>query len=196
MKMSSLRTLLLFSTTLAYLVSGLDAAGKPPSNPEPNPQGSPGILDSPQPVLVNPDPAKTWILDERFSDEFNTAAVDEEKWEKDLRPWGERAWSSDNVFQRNGSLVIRAHYEPHLARGQQYFYKLGVLRSREKATYGYFEARIKGCSRFPGLCPAFWLYSHGKDNNLKYPKVTYSEIDIVELQQGLYVKDLKREICW
>lgn len=44
----------------------------------------------PPPVLKNPDSTKIWILDERFSDEFNTTIVDETKWEKDLRPWGER----------------------------------------------------------------------------------------------------------
>ncbi len=152
------------------------------------------VADGPQPVLAKPDPAKAWHLDERFSDEFNTDSVDEQKWEKDLRPWGERAWSSDNVLQHNGSLVIRARYEPHDARRQQYFYKLGILRSREKTTYGFFEARIKGCSRFPGLCPGFWLYSSGGDRNPEYPKVAYSEIDIVEMQQGLYVPDLKRQV--
>lgn len=148
----------------------------------------------PLPILKEPNPGTTWILDERFSDEFNTDVVDEVKWERDLRPWGERAWRADNVFQEDGSLVIRARYEPHQVREQRYFYTFGILRSRAKTTYGYFEARIKGCSRFPGLCPGFWLYSYGADRNPRYPQVAYSEIDIVEMLQGLYVPDLKRQV--
>ncbi len=152
------------------------------------------VHHSPLPVLIKPDPAKHWVLDEQFSDEFNAQAVDQEKWDKTLRPWGERAWSSDNVFLREGKLIIQARYEPHRVRGQEYFYKLGILRSRQKTTYGYFEARIKGCSRFPGLCPGFWLYSYGEDRNPEFPDVAYSEIDIIELQQGLYNPALKRKV--
>ena len=152
------------------------------------------VRQTPLPALVEPNPAKNWVLDEQFSDEFNAQAVDQQKWDKNLRPWGERAWCSDNVLQRDGKLVIRARYEPHRVRQQRYFYKLGILRSRQKTTYGYFEARIKGCSRFPGLCPAFWLYSYGRDRNPEFPRVAYSEIDIIELEQGLYNPALKRRV--
>ncbi|EMI44072.1 kappa-carrageenase [Rhodopirellula sp. SWK7] len=147
---------------------------------------------SPQPFLQNPDPSKSWTLVETFSDEFNSGRIDRRKWITDMRPWGERAWSSDNLSQRDGKLFIKARYEPHTHRGNRYFYKLGILQSQRKTTYGYFEARIKGCSRFPGLCPAFWLYSNGRDKNPKYPKVTYSEIDIVEMLQAGWDSDLKR----
>ena len=47
-----------------------------------------------QPIFVQPDPNKAWVLDERFSDEFETGSVDEVKWEKDMRPWGDRSWKS------------------------------------------------------------------------------------------------------
>lgn len=147
--------------------------------------------DPGQPLLAKPDSAKSWVLDPTFSDEFNTSAIDRKKWITDMQPWGERAWSPDNLFQKDGSIFIRARYEPHTHKGTQYFYKLAILQSRQKSTYGFFEARIKGCSRFPGLCPAFWLYSNGKDLNPKYPNVTYSEIDIVEMLQGLYEPELK-----
>ncbi|MBK1879157.1 kappa-carrageenase [Pelagicoccus mobilis] len=132
-----------------------------------------------------------WKLVEAFSDEFDGKAINEKKWDHRLKPWGERSWTPDNVWQKDGNLHIRARYEEHARKGKEYFYKMGILRSRQKTTYGYFEARIKGCDRFPGLCPAFWLYSYGVDRNPDYPHVTYSEIDIVEMQQNNYLKELK-----
>lgn len=150
--------------------------------------------DGEQPVLVEPDPSKTWVLNKDFSDEFNSRKLDSKKWFWKMATWGDRSWSPDNVFIKDGSLVLRARYEPHEGKkGEKYFYKLGICTSTQKTTYGYFEARIKGCSKFRGLCPAFWLYSNGKDLNPDYPDITYSEIDIVELQQGLWEPDLKRE---
>ena len=141
-----------------------------------------------QPFAIDPDPAKQWRLDETFSDEFNARALDPDKWERDLKPWGERAWRADNIWQKNGRVFIQAKYDRHKdKKGNEYFYTSGILRSRTTTTYGYFEARIKGCSRFPGLCPAFWLYSSG-GRNPDYPHITYSEIDIVEMLQGTHVR--------
>ncbi|MEM0964961.1 MAG: kappa-carrageenase [Verrucomicrobiota bacterium] len=149
----------------------------------------------PLPYLDNPDPTANWRLVDDFSDEFEGGYIDERKWFRFMRPWGERAWTPDNVWQEDGTLKIQAVYEPHTdSQGREFFYKLGILQSQTKTTYGYFEARIKGCSRFPGLCPAFWLYSNRGETNPDYPDVTYSEIDIVELQQGLYNPGLKRRV--
>ncbi|MDQ8190349.1 kappa-carrageenase [Roseibacillus persicicus] len=133
-----------------------------------------------------------WQLVNAFSDEFNGPKIDTQKWETHTRPWGERSWDPDNLVQKNGKLFITARYEPHTLGGTEYFYKLGILQSHKKTTYGYFEARIKGCSRFPGLCPAFWLYSNGRERNPDYPRVTYSEVDIVEMLQGLYHPELHK----
>lgn len=141
-----------------------------------------------QPLIIDPDPSKQWTMDKNFSDEFNSRKIDESKWNNNVRPWGERSWSADNLWLEKGSLFIQARYEPHTDRrgNNNYFYKLGILQSKKKTTYGYFEARIKGCSRFPGLCPAFWLYSNGREKNPDYPDITYCEIDIVEMLQGGY----------
>ncbi|VGO12771.1 Kappa-carrageenase [Pontiella desulfatans] len=104
-----------------------------------------------------------------------------------MRPWGERAWRPENVWQKSGRLFVQAKYEPHQDRkGREFFYTCGIAQSHEKTTYGYFEASIKGCSRFPGLCPAFWLYSNGKEISPDHPHITYSEIDIIEMLQGGY----------
>ena len=40
---------------------------------------------------------------------------------------------------------------------QELFYKSGIARSPKTITYGYFDARVKGWSRYPGASPAFWL---------------------------------------
>ncbi|ADE53467.1 kappa-carrageenase [Coraliomargarita akajimensis] len=147
-----------------------------------------------QPLILDPDPSKQWVLKEDFSDEFSDTEIDEGKWTHRLKPWGERAWRAENVWQENGILSIQAKYEPHTdTKGNEYFYTVGILQTKQKTTYGYFEARIKGCSRFPGLCPAFWLYSNGKDLNPDYPHITYSEIDIVEMLQGGYDVKEKRK---
>ncbi|MDZ8117817.1 kappa-carrageenase [Pontiella agarivorans] len=147
-----------------------------------------------KPLLVDPDPASgVWKLNETFSDEFNARTLDEKKWNRNLRPWGERAWRSENVWQTQGRLFIQAKWDPHRdRRGNEYFYTCGIAQSYEKTTYGYFEASIKGCSRFPGLCPAFWLYSNGREKNPDYPHITYSEIDIIEMLQGGF-DPVKRE---
>ncbi len=56
------------------------------------------------------------------------------------------------------------------------YYKSGSVVSKNKVgTNAYYEARIKGASRYPGVCPAFWL-TH-------YSPKEHREIDLVELQQ-------------
>ena len=135
-----------------------------------------------------------WKLVEEFSDEFNGKPVDDAKWDRQLAPWGERAWRSENVYQQDGGLRIRARYEPHEKKGREYFYTMGILRSRKQTTYGYFEARVKGCSKFRGMCPGFWLFSSGKHRQeVNGETVCYSEVDIFEIQQGLWSKDLYGE---
>lgn len=132
-----------------------------------------------------------WKLLEDFSDEFNGLDVDDAKWDRHLAPWGERAWRAENVYQEDGTLRIRAKYEPHEHGGNKYFYTMGILRSRKPITYGYFEARVKGCSKFRGMCPGFWLFSSGKHRQeVNGETVCYSEIDIFEIEQGLWSKEL------
>lgn len=153
--------------------------------------------DTNGPVLpLHPGP-NAWQLVSDLSDEFDASGVDTSKWFTTMKPWGDRAWTPENVIQKDGLLHVLATYEPHTNKGERFFYKLGILQSLKKTTYGLFEARVKGCSRFPGLCPAFWLYSNGKaasDFNPRFPKVTYSEIDIFEIQQGLWHPEFKQTV--
>jgi beta-glucanase (GH16 family) len=68
-----------------------------------------------------------------------------------------------------------------------------MLKSYATGTYGYYEARIKGSPLFPGVCPAFWLYSRIEDTLVRPGEVRYSEIDIVEMtQRGDWVEGNER----
>ena len=130
-----------------------------------------------------------WSFVDGQSDEFNGDTVDLEKWNIDTKDFGPWSWEPRNVAQKDGSLHLQMVAEDHQRRGQQLHYTSGMARNDKTITYGYFEARIKGCSRYPGACPSFWLYSIGPDNRYEASDgeiVAYSEIDVVELQQSEY----------
>ena len=62
-----------------------------------------------------------WTLVEEFTDEFDLQEVDAEKWNRDLAPWGERAWTTDNVYQEDGALQVWAeHSPPHVQREEAF----------------------------------------------------------------------------
>ena len=133
-----------------------------------------------QPMPVG-QPGK-WVLKPAFSDEFDGDSVDARKWQDEPPSWGPWTWTKDNAIVQDGKLQLRMTHEPHSRKNQpRLFYKSGIIRSKLQRTYGYYEARIKGCSLFPGACPAFWLYSDGKASS---GEVRYCEIDIVELQMN------------
>jgi len=122
-----------------------------------------------------------WKLLPEFSDEFNSTGINPRKWNSHPGSWGAWSWAEGNAFQESGKLLLRMVYEPHVRNSTRMFYKSGIVRSHRQMTYGYYEARIKGCELFPGACPAFWIYSDGK----KYQgEVRYTEIDFAELQMN------------
>ena len=81
------------------------------------------------------------------SDEFNSDKIDLEKWNIDSKDFGPWSWEPDNVVQKGGSMHLRMVQKDHQRRGEQLHYTSGMARSDKTITYGYFEARIKGCSR-------------------------------------------------
>lgn len=143
------------------------------------------------PVLPNPSAplgqTGQWEARPAFSDEFDGAEIDARKWTTKVASWGPWTWEEKNAVQQDGKLILSMTHEPHTRKnGQSLSYKSGIFRSKLKRTYGYYEARIKGCSLFPGACPAFWIYSDGKATT---GEVRYCEIDFVELQMN----ELNRE---
>lgn len=129
------------------------------------------------------------------SDEFNEDQVNLDKWNIDSKDFGPWSWEPGNVVQKDGSIHLRMEQKDHQRRGEQLHYTSGMARIDKTITYGYFEARIKGCSRYPGACPSFWLYSIGPQNRFKASDgetVAYSEIDVVELQQSEYDFETKK----
>jgi beta-glucanase (GH16 family) len=136
-----------------------------------------------------------WTFVAGQSDEFDGDRVDRKKWNIDTKDFGPWSWEPENVTQKDGSLHLQMVQKNHQRGKQMLHYTSGMARNDKTITYGYFEARIKGCSRYPGACPSFWLYSIGPQNRFKArdgKTAAYSEIDIVELQQSEYDFETKK----
>ncbi len=161
-----LTPILILSVTLCLVAAQLTHAQKLPKAPHIAQKG------------------EKWKLVDQFSDEFNGEELDESKWSHRMRPWGVRSWATDCVEVKGGEMALTMRYEEHEIRGEEFFYRVGIARSTKKITYGYFEAKIKSASQYPGVCPAFWLYCSGERGLVGDEMITYNEIDIVELTQG------------
>ena len=129
-----------------------------------------------------------WVLDQKFSDEFNTNSIDQTKW-WDFNPqWHGRRpahFARSNVKLRKGKLVLTAKElnekkvsAENKARGYDK-YSTAIVKSKKRSFYGYYEAKAKSMSA--GVCNAFWLYDP-LDESAKYIGGEYSEeIDIFEV---------------
>ncbi|QIA65625.1 family 16 glycosylhydrolase [Vibrio astriarenae] len=141
------------------------------------------------------------------SDDFTSGSLNPGKWVNAPASLNVGAWTFDpaNTYVQDGNLVIETTQDTHIRRfadscwdgvaggppqfvDREFYYKSGAVHSIAKGVYGFYEAKIKGVEIFPGLSPAFWLYSddHPYDDRNDPTKqyVDYSEIDIVELQQA------------
>jgi len=118
------------------------------------------------------------------------------KWNTSVASWGEWSWDPanvevlgplpggvaaprvDEVPDYSGYAAITMTYDEHVRDGKTYYYKSGIMKSTipEGITYGRFEARIKGASRWPGVCPAFWAYHHDGDH--------WIELDFAEMLEN------------
>ncbi|WP_281612830.1 family 16 glycosylhydrolase [Flammeovirga sp. SubArs3] len=127
-----------------------------------------------------------WELDDNQSDEFES--LDTQKWENDPNDWGVWSWEPSLAYVEDNELKIKMIQETHrrdtnYGSNQELYYKSGIIRNNRTITYGYFEAKIKGADRFPGVSPAFWLYSINQPDPTEDGQAKYSEIDVVELTQ-------------
>ncbi len=144
------------------------------------------------PVPLRRDTASdsnNWSLVAEFSDEFNAGEIDRKKWNIDTQDFGPWSWEPENVSQKDGSMHLQMVQKEHRRGKQTLYYTSGMARNDKTITYGYFEARVKGCSRYPGASPSFWMYSIGPQNRYQAKDgetVAYSEIDVIELQQSEY----------
>ena len=130
---------------------------------------------SEEPPMPENKQNKNWELVQACSDEFNGDKLDKAKWNNDYNDWGQWSWEPYNAFVEDSVLHIRMEYKPHTRDGQKLWYKSGIVRSYESIKYGYFEARVKGASKFPGVCPAFWAKGHKNGES--------AEIDFMEIQE-------------
>jgi kappa-carrageenase len=142
----------------------------------------------PVPLMTGePGESLLWQYVAEHSDEFSSEKVDRQKWNIDPQDFGVWSWVPGNVLQKDGSLHLQMVHKEHQRDKQTFHYTSGMARNDKTITYGYFEARVKGCSRYPGASPAFWLYSIGPQNRFQAKDgetVAYSEIDVMELQQS------------
>ncbi|MBI5889615.1 MAG: family 16 glycosylhydrolase [Nitrosomonadales bacterium] len=117
-----------------------------------------------------------WHLLPQYSDEFDGAGLDSAKWDNDVADWGVWSWEPGNVWVDKGLLNLRMDYSEHQRGWRTLYYRTGIVKSRaQPIRYGYFEARIKAASRYPGVAPAFWGYRQDADE--------WTEIDFAELTQ-------------
>lgn len=124
---------------------------------------------------------------EEFSDEFNGAQINFDKWSVPEDIFAAWTFSKENVnLDGEGNLRITARYDKHRANDRDFYFTSGMLRSRSTKKYGYYETRVKGADLWPSVCSAFWLYTKVPIDDVKSPKVdvvSYNEIDVMELQQ-------------
>lgn len=112
-----------------------------------------------------------------YSDEFNGTELDESVWtveQHGIRRGG--YWSPEQVRLENGNLVIETAYKEGV---EDPGYYSGAIRwNTQRATYGYYEARIK-IRNIRGQWPAFWLMpdTFGEEDGRA---VDGAEIDIFE----------------
>ena len=128
-------------------------------------------------------PDVIWEINEGFSDEFNASEIDQSKWNNDTNDWGTWSWEPERAFITDTVLTLRMVQDQHYRGDKEYYFTSGINRSREKITYGYFEAKIKATDKGQGTCPAFWLYSSGEPTPTEEGGVKYCEIDACEIFQ-------------
>lgn len=140
-----------------------------------------------------------WQLKGNRSDDFTGSQLNTQKWQSAPKSLVVGAWTFDknNAYLSDGKLNIKVTQDTHVRKfpdvclggkkvDRALYYKSGAVQSYSDGVYGFYEAKIKGVKVFPGLSPAFWLYSDGHPFADRHVvgSVDYSEIDIVELQQA------------
>ncbi|MDO6761250.1 family 16 glycosylhydrolase [Tamlana sp. 2_MG-2023] len=121
---------------------------------------------------------KHWKLLKKYSDEFNSKTLNEDKWYPNNPKWKGRAptyFHASNVSLENDELVIRINKHGSEKLPEDYTHSTGFIKSKQKFLYGYFEAEAKLMDA-PWVS-GFWMTNVDKD--------WWTEIDICENAPGV-----------
>ena len=119
-----------------------------------------------------------------WSDEFNGTKLNEDNWVYDPHEPGwtnnelqEYTTSTDNVFVREGKLVLKAIKE---SRDGKAYYTSGKIKSQNKKDFLYGKVTISAkVPQGQGLWPALWMMPTDEGKYGQWPKC--GEIDIMEV---------------
>ncbi|MEO1450765.1 MAG: family 16 glycosylhydrolase, partial [Bacteroidota bacterium] len=147
---------------------------------------STGALAQSQPTFSpgqDPKPAgKKWEKIDNMSDEFNGSSLNTSKWDNQDPQWKGRApalFSVNAVSVGGGDLKIEA--DDNLTQQEKnqnpgFTHQGGLVRSINKATYGYYETRMKANKTC--LSSTFWLFN--KRNEFTGCDERTTELDVTE----------------
>ncbi|MDP2387525.1 MAG: family 16 glycosylhydrolase [Bacteroidota bacterium] len=157
---------------------------------------------------INKDSVITWYYQD--GDEFNDTKLDMDKWDNGF-PWGRTVMSQDLYFtsgedleESNGTLKFalnKRDYKVKLTRWDvdsaylkkskivldndtfPFKYTAGLIWSKQKYKYGYFEMRFKCPKNGKGMWPAFWMFGGNKNDEIdffeiKCEKNNYVHVDV------------------
>ncbi|WP_024860288.1 family 16 glycosylhydrolase [Ruminococcus flavefaciens] len=122
-----------------------------------------------------------------WNDEFTADALDESKWNYEPHEPGwtneelqEYTTSTDNVFTRDGKLVIKAIKTEKENRTKYITYTSGKVTGKKKTDFTYGKVVVS--AKVPegqGLWPAIWMMPTDEGHYGQWPKC--GEIDIMEV---------------
>ncbi len=134
---------------------------------------------------ADPKPfGKKWVKIENMSDEFNGSSLDNSKWDNQFSEWKGRApalFSVNAVSVGGGNLKIVADdnlTQQEINQNPGFTHQGGLVRSRNKTTYGYFETRMK--ANRTALSSTFWLINQRNDLPNTSCDFRVTELDVTE----------------
>jgi len=112
------------------------------------------------------------VFSQDFFDDFNGSKLNDSKWTKANSKWGVTAKGTnggvipENVFVKNGNLVIRAHgnfYKGTVSGHDQNIKVGGAVFTKKSFASGSYEVKAKICPQL-GALSAFWTYYYENDS--------------------------------
>lgn len=110
-----------------------------------------------------PPNGKEWVKVEAMSDEFNNNHLDTTKWIVNDHWWEGRKparFEESSVSVGGGNLKISASKKQNPYDG--WTHNGGLVRSKEKNLYGYYETRMKANKTF--MSSTFWLFNNKNEH--------------------------------